>query len=149
MTDHYYLIISAEGRSEIKAKETPEEAARYAYPFDYKAWHVSKGRADHHFLAYEFEFNGSITGRMCHIVDLGPTTAYEEPGLPTEHKMGGLGERYVPEEVKDLLTVPGDPCARCSISVDYEELSKHHHSYHHGGCSLSHDYGSFLINPGA
>ena len=80
-----------------------------------------------------------MTGRMCHIVDLGPTTAYEEPGLPKERMSCGPGERYMPEEAKDLLTV-SDACAHCSLEDGYEELKKHHHSYHHGGCSLSHDY---------
>lgn len=144
--EHYYLVINAEGMSEIVKKEVPEKAARYAYNLDEeshsKVWHLSKGHADHHYLAYEFHFNGPMTGRRAHVVDLGPVTAYDSPGLPRERMTGGCGKLRdcdncsIAEDLviaEDLLSIcerKDDPCADCYRGDGHDALVKHHLSHH-------------------
>lgn len=142
MTEHYYLVISDEGRSTIQRKEAPVEAARYAYPLNKESygrqWHIFPGRADHHYLAYEFKFNGPVTGRTAHVIDLGPVDAYEEPGLPEERMTKGPGKLRPPwKSPCHVDAIPensaDDPCARCSMEDGYNALIEHHRRHHETG----------------
>ena len=81
--DHYYMVV--EGHiSEIVETESPEQVPTAVARNKYLQgqWIVRKGKADLHWIGYEFHPSGRITGRQVDIIDLGPTTAYDRPGLP-------------------------------------------------------------------
>ena len=157
MKEHYYLIIDDKGVSVITKAASPEQAVNQAVAPSIPSalftsgckWRTSKGRADHHYLGYQFRWNGALVSpRMIHVVDLGPTTAYDAPGLPAERMTNDCGrlhdcdncERL--EEAEDLLTIcerkdepttPFDPCAHCPPLEGYENLIEHHEKHHGPG----------------
>lgn len=99
--EHYYLVIGEHHISEIQQAESPiraiDKTSWPGYNFLGDAgdegprlkdagckWRAFEGRADHHYICYQFHFSGPMTGRVANVVDLGPTTAYDAPGLPSQ-----------------------------------------------------------------
>lgn len=159
MKEHYYLVIEQQISEIVKAlspKTAPDAVAQNRYLQG--QWHVRKGMADHHYIGYEFHPSGRSTARQVDIVDLGPTNAYDAPGLPRERMTGDCGqlrdcdncsiaERL--EDAEDLLSIadradepvvpfapvdepatPHPDCAHCPPLEGYEALIEHHDRHH-------------------
>ena len=80
--DHYYMVVESH-ISEIVETESPEQVPTAVARNKYLQgqWIVRKGKANLHWIGYEFHPSGRITGRQVDIIDLGPITAYDRPGL--------------------------------------------------------------------
>lgn len=117
-----------------------------------KGWTM---RRESTIYAYEFEFNGPLTGRSAHIVDLGPTTAYDLPGLPPG-RMAGCGQlrdcdncslAQGLEDTEDLLSIAEgaeEPVVEYEPTLDtgcwphgkcdaFQALVEHHDRHHVSG----------------
>ena len=66
---HSYLVIDYRHNSKIVHAESPEKAAYYHS--DQGGWHIREGRADHHYIGWQFYNNGTVSDRPLDIVDLG------------------------------------------------------------------------------